>query len=166
MVTTVIAVNVYNTCYKITTVNLHCQVDSVPWRALRNFGIYYHSLVCRYICAGSENHCVFLWSTLHVPQSLAARKDRNNFYEAIRYRTVSRFLSLHVHSLTRQKDSSQNSVQKLKKDISASHSTGQFRMPMQCCFNFLLCFSQRHNAVDNADSLFSVQRIVLQTYTV
>jgi hypothetical protein len=120
--------------------------------------------VCRYICAGSENHCVFLWSTLHVPQSLAARKDRNNFYEAIRY-SVQYFVLASTLSYC-QKDSSQYFVQKLKKDISASHSTGQFRMPMQCCFNFLLCFSQRHNAVDNADSLFSVQRIVLQTYTV
>jgi len=38
----------------------------------------------RYICAGSENQCVFLWSTLHVPQAITARKDRNNYYEAIR----------------------------------------------------------------------------------
>ena len=38
----------------------------------------------RYICSGSENQCVFLWSSLHVPQALTARKDRNNYYEAIR----------------------------------------------------------------------------------
>jgi len=38
----------------------------------------------RYICAGSENQCIFLWSTLHVPQAITARKDRNNYYEAIR----------------------------------------------------------------------------------
>jgi len=38
----------------------------------------------KYICAGSENQCVFLWSTLHVPQAITARKDRNNYYEAIR----------------------------------------------------------------------------------
>lgn len=38
----------------------------------------------RYICAGSENHCVFLWSSVHVPSSLTARKDRNNYYEAIK----------------------------------------------------------------------------------
>jgi WD40 repeat protein len=38
----------------------------------------------RYICSGSENQCVFLWSSLHTPQALTARKDRNNYYEAIR----------------------------------------------------------------------------------
>merc|ERR1712228_787011 len=38
----------------------------------------------RYICAGAENQCIFLWSTLHVPQAITARKDRNNYYEAIR----------------------------------------------------------------------------------
>jgi len=38
----------------------------------------------RYICAGSENQCVFLWSSVHVPSSLTARKDRNNYYEAIK----------------------------------------------------------------------------------
>jgi len=38
----------------------------------------------RYICAGSENQCVFIWSSLHTPQALTARKDRNNYYEAIR----------------------------------------------------------------------------------
>jgi len=27
---------------------------------------------------------VFLWSTVHVPSSLTARKDRNNYYEAIK----------------------------------------------------------------------------------
>merc|ERR550519_2906356 len=38
----------------------------------------------RYICAGSENQCVFLWSTNHIPQAITARKDRNNYYEAIK----------------------------------------------------------------------------------
>jgi len=38
----------------------------------------------RYITAGSENHCVFLWSCVHLPPSLTARKDRNNYYEAIK----------------------------------------------------------------------------------
>jgi len=38
----------------------------------------------RYICAGSENHCVFLWSSVHIPPSLTVRKDRNNYYEAIK----------------------------------------------------------------------------------
>jgi len=38
----------------------------------------------RYITAGSENHCVFLWSCVHLPPSLTVRKDRNNYYEAIK----------------------------------------------------------------------------------
>jgi len=38
----------------------------------------------RYITSGSENQCVFLWSTNHVPQAITARKDRNDYYEAIK----------------------------------------------------------------------------------
>ena len=45
----------------------------------------------KYITAGSENQCIFLWRTHHEKQSavnnlnnLTSRKDRNSFYEAIK----------------------------------------------------------------------------------
>ena len=38
----------------------------------------------KYITAGSENQCVFLWRTHYEPNNLTVRKDRNNYYEAIK----------------------------------------------------------------------------------
>ena len=39
----------------------------------------------KYITAGSENQCVFLWRTHYEPNNLSVtRKDRNNYYEAIK----------------------------------------------------------------------------------
>ena len=38
----------------------------------------------QYITAGSENQCVFLWRTHYEPNNLTVRKDRNNYYEAIK----------------------------------------------------------------------------------
>ena len=39
----------------------------------------------KYITAGSENQCVFLWRTHYEPNNLSvSRKDRNDHYEAIK----------------------------------------------------------------------------------
>lgn len=38
----------------------------------------------KYISAGSENQCVFLWKTQYESTNLTSRKDRNSFYEAIK----------------------------------------------------------------------------------
>lgn len=38
----------------------------------------------RYICAGSENHCLYLWATSQVGAALTARKDRNTSFEAVK----------------------------------------------------------------------------------
>ena len=42
----------------------------------------------KYLTSGSENQCVFLWRTQYESASganiAARRKDRNNFYEAIK----------------------------------------------------------------------------------
>ena len=38
----------------------------------------------KYISAGSENQCVFLWRTHYEPSNLTVRKDRNSYYEAIK----------------------------------------------------------------------------------
>lgn len=38
----------------------------------------------KYITAGSENQCVFLWRTHYEPNNLTVRKDRNSYYEAIK----------------------------------------------------------------------------------
>ena len=38
----------------------------------------------KYISAGSENQCVFLWRTHYEPNNLTVRKDRNSYYEAIK----------------------------------------------------------------------------------
>merc|ERR1719237_662840 len=38
----------------------------------------------KYLTSGSENQCVFLWRTQYESANITARKDRNNFYEAIK----------------------------------------------------------------------------------
>jgi WD40 repeat protein len=38
----------------------------------------------KYITAGSENQCVYLWRTHSDSTNLTARKDRNSYYEAIK----------------------------------------------------------------------------------
>jgi hypothetical protein len=87
----------------------------------RNFGIYYYRLVDRVCCAGiyvrvartivcsCGPRCTFL-----SPWQL----ERTETTSMKQSGTVSSILYLHLHSLTRQKDSSQKSVQKLKRDIS------------------------------------------------
>ena len=38
----------------------------------------------KYITAGSENQCVYLWRTHNDSTNLTVRKDRNSYYEAIK----------------------------------------------------------------------------------
>ena len=48
------------------------------------FLFFYYSHDGKYLTSGSENQCVFLWRTQYESANITARKDRNNFYEAIK----------------------------------------------------------------------------------
>ncbi len=53
----------------------------------RNFliaGLIIFSPDGKYITAGSENQCVYLWRTHSDSTNLTVRKDRNSYYEAIK----------------------------------------------------------------------------------
>ena len=51
----------------------------------KKINIYFFSHDGKYISAGSENQCVYLWKTHYEPNNLSVtRKDRNNYYEAIK----------------------------------------------------------------------------------
>ena len=74
----------------------------------------------RYICAGSENQCVFLWSSLHSPQALTARKDRNNYYEAIRAHSAAVTCSLFAPDPKIVCEAVERGREAAGKDVSAS----------------------------------------------
>ena len=38
----------------------------------------------KYITAGSENQCVYLWRTNNESNNLTVRKDKNSYWEAIK----------------------------------------------------------------------------------